>query len=52
MSNQVEASIYDYPVYYDLLFGSDVAAEYRFLKACFQKHAGCDVGSAADQAGP
>jgi SAM-dependent methyltransferase len=45
MSNQVEASIYDYPVYYDLLFGSDVAAEYRFLKACFQKHAGCEVRS-------
>ncbi|MEI7699370.1 MAG: class I SAM-dependent methyltransferase [Planctomycetia bacterium] len=45
MSTQVEASIYDYPVYYDLLFGSDVASEFRFLKACFGKHAGCEVKS-------
>lgn len=43
MSDQVEASIYDYPKYYDLLFGSDVAAEFKFLKACFAKHAGCEV---------
>jgi len=43
MSTEVEASIYDYPKYYDLLFGSDVAAEFRFLKACFAKHAGCEV---------
>lgn len=43
MTTQVEASIYDYPKYYDLLFGSDVAAEFRFLKACFAKHAGCEV---------
>lgn len=43
MSEQVEASIYDYPKYYDLLFGSDVAAEFRFLKACFAKHAGREV---------
>jgi SAM-dependent methyltransferase len=43
MSEQVSASIYDYPVYYDLLFGSDVAAELRFLKAAFRKHAGCTV---------
>lgn len=43
MSTEVAASIYDYPKYYDLLFGSDVAAEFRFLKACFTKHAGCEV---------
>ncbi|MDA1230640.1 MAG: class I SAM-dependent methyltransferase, partial [Planctomycetota bacterium] len=43
MSTEVAASIYDYPKYYDLLFGSDVAAEYRFLKACFSRHAGCEV---------
>lgn len=43
MSDHVEASIYDYPKYYDLLFGSDVAAEFRFLKACFLKHALCPV---------
>jgi SAM-dependent methyltransferase len=43
MSDQVEASIYDYPKYYDLLFGSDVAAEFRFLKSVIAKHAGCEV---------
>ena len=42
MSIEVAASIYDYPKYYDLLFGSDVA-EFRFLRACFAKHAGCVV---------
>lgn len=43
MTETVEASIYDYPQYYELLFGSDVAAENRFLKKCFQKHACCEV---------
>jgi hypothetical protein len=28
------ASIYDFPTYYDLVFGSDTAAELRFLKGC------------------
>ncbi|MEM7474413.1 MAG: class I SAM-dependent methyltransferase [Planctomycetota bacterium] len=32
-----EASIYDYPTYYDLVFGSDTAAELRFLQACFDR---------------
>jgi SAM-dependent methyltransferase len=35
----VRANIYDYPKYYDLLFGSDWKAEYDFLLACFEKHA-------------
>jgi SAM-dependent methyltransferase len=43
MSTQVEASIYDFPKYYDLLFGSDVASEFRFLKGCFTRHAKCEV---------
>jgi SAM-dependent methyltransferase len=34
----VEQSIYDYPVYYDLIFGSDWVAEYKFLEAVFKKH--------------
>jgi SAM-dependent methyltransferase len=34
----VEESIYDHPVYYDLIFGSDWAAEYKFLQAAFAKH--------------
>lgn len=32
-------SLYDYPKYYDLLFGSDWRAEYHFLLGCFEKHA-------------
>lgn len=43
MSDRVKASIYDYPKYYDLLFGSDWKAEFDFLTACFTKHAGCRV---------
>jgi len=31
-------NIYDYPVYYDLIFGSDWVAEFKFLEAVFQKH--------------
>ncbi len=34
----LEASIYDFPVYYDLIFGSDWAAEFKFLEAVFAKH--------------
>ncbi len=32
-------NIYDYPHYYDLVFGSDWKAEYDFLVACFERHA-------------
>ncbi len=34
----VRGSIYDYPRYYDLLFGSDWKAEFDFLEACFQRY--------------
>lgn len=34
----IKASIYDFPVYYDLIFGADWAAEFRFLEAAFKKH--------------
>lgn len=34
----VTNNIYDYPVYYDLIFGSDWVAEYKFLEAAFKKH--------------
>ena len=30
MTDSIEQSIYDYPVYYDLLFGSDWKAEFAF----------------------
>lgn len=35
----LQADLYDYPKYYDLLFGSDCQAEFAFLKGCFRKHA-------------
>lgn len=35
----IQGNIYDYPKYYDLLFGADWKAEYDFLRACFEKHA-------------
>jgi len=35
----LNGSLYDYPKYYDLLFGSDWKAEFDFLRACFAKHA-------------
>lgn len=35
----LRGEIYDYPKYYDLLFGSDWKAEFDFLQGCFVKHA-------------
>ena len=35
----IEGHIYDYPKYYDLIFGSDWKAEFDFLLACFDRHA-------------
>lgn len=32
-------SIYDYPQYYDLLFGADWKAEFKFLEGCFERFA-------------
>jgi SAM-dependent methyltransferase len=34
---KTKASIYDFPKYYDLVFGSDTAAELRFLDRCFER---------------
>ena len=34
----IQADIYDYPKYYDVLFASDWKAEYDFLLGCFAKH--------------
>ena len=33
------ASIYDFPTYYDLVFGSDTAAELKFLRGCLERYA-------------
>jgi SAM-dependent methyltransferase len=35
----IRANLYDYPKYYDVLFGDDWKAEYDFLLACFAQHA-------------
>ncbi len=43
MTETIQGGIYDYPKYYDLLFGSDWKAEFDFLDACFPKHAGRKV---------
>ncbi len=40
---QQSANLYDYPKYYDLLFGSDSNAEFHFLQKCFKKYAKCEV---------
>ncbi|SFI35624.1 SAM-dependent methyltransferase [Planctomicrobium piriforme] len=40
---QTPANLYDYPKYYDLLFGSDWQAEYKFLLQCFDEYAKCPV---------
>jgi SAM-dependent methyltransferase len=35
----ISAPFYDFPKYYDLVYGSDWKAEYDFLQACFKKYA-------------
>lgn len=39
----INQSIYDFPKYYDLVYGSDWKAECIFLKACFVKYATGEV---------
>ena len=39
MLETVEGNLYDYPKYYDLVYGSDWQAEVRFLTACFERFA-------------
>ncbi len=39
----IQGNIYDFPKYYDLLFGSDWKAEFDFFQQCFRKHAGRPV---------
>ena len=35
----IRGHLYDYPRYYDLVYGSDWRAEFAFLQACFARHA-------------
>ena len=39
MPETLNAHLYDYPRYYDLVYGSDWKAEFAFLTACFDKYA-------------
>lgn len=34
----IRGDLYDYPLYYDLVFGSDWQAELRFLEGCFARY--------------
>ena len=43
MADIIEGSLYDFPKYYDLLFGSDWKAEFDFLMRCFDRYAGRPV---------
>ena len=43
MPEQLPGTFYDYPRYYDLVYGSDWKAERDFLVAMFQKHMGHPV---------
>ncbi len=36
---EIQGHLYDYPKYYDLVFGSDWKAEFDFLQECFQRFA-------------
>ena len=36
----IRGDLYDYPLYYDLVYGSDWYAELRFLEACFPRFVG------------
>ena len=39
MLETIQGNLYDYPKYYDLVYGSDWKAEFYFLEDCFEKHA-------------
>ena len=34
----IAGHLYDFPKYYDLIFGSDWAAEFKFLRQCFERY--------------
>ena len=43
MTTIIEGHLYDYPKYYDLVYGSDWKAEFDFLSACFGKYGTRDI---------
>lgn len=40
---KLQGDLYDYPKYYDLVFGSDWKPEFDFLRACIEKYVKFDV---------
>lgn len=40
---ETQATIYDFPKYYDLIYGSDWKAEFDFLTECFEKYSDVPV---------
>jgi SAM-dependent methyltransferase len=40
---EIQGDLYDFPQYYDLVFGSDWTAELQFLKDCFERFAQVEV---------
>jgi SAM-dependent methyltransferase len=50
MPEKLVGSLYDHPLYYDLVFGSDWKAEFDFLKRCFPKHIDGDTKSVFEPA--
>lgn len=46
----IEGKLYDFPAYYDLLFGFDWKAETEFLQAVFAKHGPRRIGRALEPA--
>lgn len=45
MLETIQGNLYDYPKYYDLVYGSDWKAEFDFLEDCFEKHTDLVVSS-------
>ena len=43
MLETIQGNLYDYPKYYDLVYGSDWKAEFDFLEDCFEKHTALEV---------
>ena len=43
MFEPLTGDLYDYPAYYDLVYGSDWKAEFDFLSGCFQSYATISV---------
>ncbi|MCA9101267.1 MAG: class I SAM-dependent methyltransferase [Pirellulales bacterium] len=40
---EIRGSMYDYPVYYELAYGTDWRAEFDFLESCFERYTGRTV---------